>query len=661
MVSASQSNETQETCNEEEEDRLWIRIKRVPVTPEGLRFRPSVESLRREFSSQDREECPTWSPLPFRYDQEAGGHSLATGWTTSSKIQSPQISNNSFYDRYDQNDCVAQSPNLQQAKTAVGALVASLTSHGGDPRDQSFSSLTTRASFSHRPYLPLVDDAETDNNSIDPVERSRTPHKIHQPSTPESMAPSPSSLTKPYQLVKSEAMNSELNNSYSSREQLIRKVTLPPGNHTEHKANSRAYDFAPLIAPDHVNVDEQTLVSGMSQSEVFDKKEFPSSPLDSELRLRKEFNQRRFLENLVYSSLERLHDNISLVIQVENQAVRDLCDSNCWFLQTPIDQEGLLIGFSRKSRDSLVHNLEILIEELDNNNVIPEEFMMSPTHLNEYVVEHTDLRDALRFCRNLVRMAVLEKDGFHSKATWKCIDTVRNSIGVSPASPIGSTNGGDTSVFSMPESAETPMTSNVSVGGASGSQNLEPKTAFPNGECVRRGIEMLSTLVERLSVACRGLVSLGAEAWKSGNADVKASVRFTEDIKRIYFQILGLNTNDLKALIDSFHLEGKGIARQVTDDEEDKRDMSQPILPPPELCRGMNLVELDDTVNNLFSPATDDMKTWNSSMGEFDDLRRSVGSVERPKYAPQEVRQAPSPSHKVPYFPRQTSAVVSRE
>jgi hypothetical protein len=307
--------------------------------------------------------------------------------------------------------------------------------------------------------------------------------------------------------------------------------------------------------------------------------------------------------------------------------------------------------------------------------------MESPSQVPGNAETHDDLREALFFCRTAVQMAVPESEknqhfdkmSIEPQGRWQFLDGLRATIGIIPPESPETVRGGDTSVFSLPsDSAETPMTSNVSLTTTITSAVTTPRNdrrrnqkSAPNGLQLRRTIEILSTILHKMAVACVGLSKINSEPWNLG---AEASIRLTEDIKRNYLQLLAVQQEDVKALVNAFelYLPPLAITREVSKDDEDdyppqssSQAMTQILPPPPLLMRAApswvhsRIQVLDDTdsrvvpapcnrrmsrtppyrESDLFSPATDDMQTKNSVehdddgyMEEYDDLRRTVGS-----------------------------------
>jgi hypothetical protein len=555
--------------------------------------------------------------------------------------------------------------------------------------------------------------------SLDPVENARTPlrvlqhqHQQHQHERLNNQSPisnssspvaSPSSFSRP--VVSYNNTKQDVNTSFSSRAGLIQSGVL--------RNQPTRYDFDPIVVPDGDRVagtevvlphqaDHLTNMSAMSQSladqeslygnsrtvsadEVDDMVRYdPALASGDLLQNQNARNQRRVKEELLIAILERLQDDVQLVADV--QAVFSGCN------EPPVDkQDGLLTGFPSDTRMLIVRNLNAILTEMDS--VPSEEYFMSPSQVPVYAETHDDLREALFFCRTAVQMAVpisernqgLDKISVEQQGRWQFLDGLRCAIGIIPPESPETVRGGDTSVFSLPSDSgqETPMTSNVSLTTTITSavttnfnDRTRHQTSAPNGLQLRRTIEILSTILHKMAVACLGLSEreINGQAWNLG---AQASIRLTEDIKRNYLQLLAVKKEDVKALVDAFelYLPALAITREVSCDLEDdyqpqasSQGQRQAMLPPPpvlmrfapgaawDLSRSelteehrvvplpcnaqrMNRTPLYRGSGDIFSPSTDDMQTRNSIEADddedegtyidecdYDDLRRTVGS-----------------------------------
>jgi hypothetical protein len=218
--------------------------------------------------------------------------------------------------------------------------------------------------------------------------------------------------------------------------------------------------------------------------------------------------------------------------------------------------------------------------------------------------------------------------------------------------------GGDTSLFSLPESEHdtTPHTSNVSLTTtitSAWSPAKRPSSGRKEGSHLRRTVEAAATLFDRLSAACSKLVQISTPS--------DTSIRAAEEIKRIYLQLITIHPDDMKALIDSFQLDlpPLPLSRIVSDDCDEQRagrHLSSSLgLPPPlplirssgALIRNpaqeivarslgirfeapkVNLIQEEEEGRNLFSPTTVDMKSIEESRDEVEDVCRTTGSFDR--------------------------------
>ena len=252
---------------------------------------------------------------------------------------------------------------------------------------------------------------------------------------------------------------------------------------------------------------------------------------------------------------------------------------------------------------------------------------------------------------------------------WRCLPGLRARLGFDGYIPESPARGGDTSVFSLPsESADTtPNTSNVSLtttitSALSSVHNMRQTGRQQEGARLRRTLEAVTTLIAMLSSASLKLIEF------PGFSDV--SVRAAEEIKRIYLHLLSIHSDDIKALIDSFHLDMPQVhlARIVSDDREDitrtvrksagvSACMMSCFGPPIPLVRssgpvlktvaqeivarskGITVGEpfvnlagngIEDQRVSLFSPNTADMNSIENSNPDYDDdLRRTAGSYDR--------------------------------
>ena len=350
--------------------------------------------------------------------------------------------------------------------------------------------------------------------------------------------------------------------------------------------------------------DYQVTTSTMTES--------PTSgiPSGNALLLRKASNQQRSTkEKLVSTVLERLQDDIELVVDVNNAVDHSaIAMSGDWFVKTPLNKEGFLTGFKLDSRTTITCNLQDIIDETDRV------FHDSSFTSARSVEEHDDLRKALMFCMSLIRMAVPRSElllpGSDSptrsqrrQGRWKFLPDFRAALGIVSGdsnSRLGNNNndngvvcrgyGGDTSVFSLPADSDsaTPMTSNKSVATsiATSITTLPNSARFhrptgqnhpSNGLQIRRTIEIYSSLLQNLSLACLRLIDLSTKnGTSSSSCDFKeSSIRVTEELKRYYLQIMAMEMDDLRSLANAFRFDVTSsrldITRQVSQDGDGDR------------------------------------------------------------------------------------------
>jgi hypothetical protein len=142
---------------------------------------------------------------------------------------------------------------------------------------------------------------------------------------------------------------------------------------------------------------------------------------------------------------------------------------------------------------------------------------------------------------------------------------------------------------------------------------------------IRRTIEIITTLLQKMSLACIKLSS------RPSSQDV---IRATEEIKRNYLQLLALSSQDVKSVVDAFvvvdTMEELPLARQVSDDEDHVQEQQNGnFVPPPE----PTIYNYDVMGNKVVFPFTVDRKSSRIETdanekyeADDDDLRRQMGS-----------------------------------
>ena len=243
-----------------------------------------------------------------------------------------------------------------------------------------------------------------------------------------------------------------------------------------------------------------------------------------------------------------------------------------------------------------------------------------------------------------------------------------------PRSPV-TIRGGDTSLFSLPSESgndATPHTSNVSM------TSTITSAVTPDNKANKRFGNMLAqgNLRETMETVCLAMNALSAEC--ASLIQAKVSKKTFANIQRIYYQLLNIPNDELKAVIDSFELDivHLNISRMVSDDQGEEGDAQRrirSIAEPLPLVRSWGPVENnggsqhvlsqtmnsssfhpleyhmlhsddegddDDHVHNnhrenpdLYSPTSQDMQTLEPSPTRSldtmdDDLRRTVGSFD---------------------------------
>ena len=729
-------------------------------TPEGLKPRRCLNTIREELNvpkasiltslasineinyakrqepSKSQAPASTASELSNRGDSSAG---ISYGESRSNE-----------YSQISHGDTIAiESPNLLQARTAVGAVVAESTpaskkpvsrigkpgiaspytgtrsilppSHAlsryennhvdDDDDDEGDRYGINEDNFLHKnpfPYYPLEDPQFDD---YDPIQSSRTPMVVQHTTTTMTLSP----LRQDLQNLKSVGTRSPLSTHTDSTSDRSSRMSIRPspsslaakqdhnnrfasscaqavhllsnsyhnGSRTARQGTSlrngepKGYDLASILAEPAIitsttatqvilcdeNESEQNL-SAMSHSAVLEDNEEEEEnayegqdeeptrsgyPSDGEMLQRKANVQRRAHEDLFVAILERLQDNIQLVVDIEAVEDAGIVSSEEWFVKTPLDKEGLLVGFSKESREKIVEHMTNLLHEMEVSP-IDEFFLTSPSDIQLHAEPHSDLKNSLLFCRHLVQLAIPESERTGNIIN-KWLFTARDALGILPVyeSPVRR-RGGDTSVFSLPgdSMAETPMTSNVSITTTITSAVTSPLISnVPNvrsngdqqpvqypGLQLRRTIEIVATILQKISSALSRLLEF--------KDDVQESIRITEDLKRNYLQLSSIDLMDMKALVQSFELDDVPV-QICSNDTEDVETTGQPfirrhtpILPPPPAEGFERLHGYEDregaapSRDQFYSPSTVDSSGWDGDEEdeyEIDDLRRQVGST----------------------------------
>ncbi|GKY99799.1 hypothetical protein MPSEU_000933700 [Mayamaea pseudoterrestris] len=273
--------------------------------------------------------------------------------------------------------------------------------------------------------------------------------------------------------------------------------------------------------------------------------------------------ERRQLEDLFSHVLERLQDDVELVAQVE--AIGESASYGNWFTKTCLDKDGLVTGFAKDSRASIVRKLNDMLQKVDAEHLPTE----NKAHVDS--PESFDMfRDSLLFCRQLVYMSMAEK----ATKMYQLKEGIRPALGIiPPESPEMVRRGGDSSVFSLPPDDHTPMTSNVSLSTTITTHHSPPRYVSTLGLQLRRTIE---TVLALLQVLTRAFLRLDGEEWDTD----RDGTLVVDEIKCAYQQIIELDCQDLCSLMDAFE-PCRSIDRGVFPyrNLQQPPDSQQPILP----------------------------------------------------------------------------------
>lgn len=450
------------TVPEQEVDENCIPQREAPPTPEGLRPRQSLQSIREELDIPDHvmkeseQRLPTWPPMACPPPRA-----------------SPQVTHSSFYSRDSSSGMVAESPDLGQARTAVGALVAFTQ---GVPLKASGKSNASNGKLGVLPPRTWKEeeDVEEDesisyqmlHDSMEVWSPGRAPKSFQAASSPHSTVQSsihPSPSTKAWTEWQQQQQQEEQRNvSFSSR------VALVPGHHETERPT---YNFD-SIAPEETRQDvhggpsyvvatdaDMANVSVLSQSSApvnahhryeqsdhyatdndsihsldsvknsylshskFDNAEQEEDALENALMKRKMKNQRRAKEQLLMGAVQRLQHNLDLISDVDALHEED----KQWFVKTPMDKEGLLTGFSKGTRKELRKYVQSILNEMQVAR--PEDFILSPSQVAGMADTHDDLHDALVFLDGILQIAVPLKEQ-NPGDRWTCKPEIQRAMGI---------------------------------------------------------------------------------------------------------------------------------------------------------------------------------------------------------------------------------------
>lgn len=459
---------------EEEVDENCVPQREAPPTPEGLRPRKSLNIIRQELQLPEhalhQNQQQNWRPmncLPPR--------------------ASPQVTNSSFYSRDSSSGMVAESPDLGQARTAVGALVA---------MSQGVSSKQTarrNASEGRIGMLPprnwnneeAAQDSDEDvsyqrlHDSMDVWSPDR-PMQGLLPGSPQSTVNSsihPSPSTKAWREWQQHEEQRNVNVSFSSRAALVMTgnnqdmerpcynfESIAPEESRQDVHEGPSYvvaadanmanvsilsqSSAPVNAAPHQyeqsahyaahndsihSLDSvQNSYASRSRAHSAEQRE---DAMEDALMQRKMKNQRRAKEQLLMGAVQRLQHNLDLVADIDALHEED----GRWFIKTPMDSDGLLTGFSKDTRKGLRKYIRSILHEMEVAR--PEEFFLSPSQIPGMADTHDDLHDALVFLDGILQIAVPLSEQ-NPGQRWTCKPETRNAMGITsiPESKFHETN-----------------------------------------------------------------------------------------------------------------------------------------------------------------------------------------------------------------------------
>lgn len=723
---AVQASEDTSIPEREDDENSDPQPQQAPPTPEGLRPRKSLHVVREELHipehALNRNERPhfNWPPtncLPPR--------------------ASPQVTNSSFYSRDSSGIAIAESPDLCQARTAVGALVG--MSQGISSMKDSQRGNTSEGRLGMLPPRTWNDDIANDNEHVSyqqlhdsmdvwsPGRPSQAPNQVDSPQSTVQSSIHPSPSTKAWREWQQQE-EQRINVSFSSRVALVPGATdmeqqpcynfdsIAPDESRQDIHEGPRYvvaadanmanvsilsqSSAPINSAPHYEENAhyashndsihsldsvQNSYASRSRANSIERRE---DEMESALMQRKNKNQRRAKEQLLMGVVQRLQHNLDLIADVDALHEED----ERWFVKTPMESEGLLTGFSKSKRKDLRKYIRSILNEM--RVARPEEFFLSPSQIPGMADTHNDLHDALVFLDGILQIAVPLSDQ-NPGDRWTCKPEIRHTMGITsiPESKFKQSvyndcssfvtvsypllviytgpsivRGGDTSVFSLPSDSATPCTSNVSLATTITSQpsgrgtQARSKPTHEAGQ-IRRSIEIISTLLQKMSVACNSMAN---------RTSAEDSIRATEEIKRNYLQLMTMKNQDVRCVVDAFivGISSMPLARAVSVEDDQPVTRDHPIVTMPEsnskpntnemICASRGKIAMaPGTWQDMFSPCTDDMASVpieTDEEYEADDLRRTVGSNDyddnaEERDAPEETREeSPIPLQNMVYY-----------
>ena len=446
---------SEDTSMHEHDDGDENRVPAPPPTPEGLRPRKSLQCIREEldipeqvFQQQNFGQWPPMACLPPK--------------------ASPQVTNSSFYSR-DSSSQVAESPDLGQARTAVGALVGksqgitSKKTGASNSQDGRLGMLPPRTwneeeeSDDDISYQRLHDSTDawtpakqpqpfpgspqsTVNSSIHPSPASRAWRELHQHEEDKNvsfssraalmMVPDNQELERPsYNFDSIEPMESRQNLQHNGPSYVVASdanmANVSILSQSSAPINAPLYETAANYAAhnDSIHSLDSAQYSYASQSRA-NNVEREEDAMENALMLRKVKNQRRAKEQLLVGTVQRLQHNLELISEIDALHEED----ERWFVKTPMDSEGLLTGFSKATRTNLRTYVQSILHEM--NVARPEDFILSPSQISSMADTHDDLHDALVFLDGILQISIPLSDQ-NPGQRWSCKTEFRRQMGIS--------------------------------------------------------------------------------------------------------------------------------------------------------------------------------------------------------------------------------------
>jgi hypothetical protein len=567
-------------------------------TPEGLRPRLNFRNMRKELGISMEDESA------YKHNDDAGNpilaltlppHDIITekSWRTTqshsveSSTQHSSQSLNSLYHHhfsswstYDQQSSMqltAQSPVLHptRARTAVGAAVAAISDNSGfqpwygdicqssSVKFVSLESIDKDFVLEEDRYEQRTPDRS--NYALHEMQFTRKTSNFVDADGNSSVVASPSSRARDLNRTPNVPCHgNELNISLNSTANTVKVahnvrdkkrgacasdiglavtrdrflIGRPSPGISERTQRKRLFDFS------YANGDETIQQRGCKQLD-----EIRLSPnTGTDLSRNKARDRRRYMEELICAAIERLRDNLQLVLEVES------LDSLTFekALKTSISQEGVLTGFSNGKCQVILQRINLLLSEIENGPPVEDIFLSSPAHVDDCTscCTHHNLIDALIFCKKIARMAVLKTSLNSTNKKWILLSEVQIALGILKCTPLSQELRGSHSQFEDGEESCTPMKSNLSMATTLTSTVGNGRSIFDlgstvNGLRLRHTIVMLSKVFQRLS---RLLMSLSANSF----ARKSSSIYTVKELTRCYFDLLAINSDNVNELLDSF-------------------------------------------------------------------------------------------------------------